>query len=350
MVQSRIVSAKTSNIPHTPCSAGLLQFDTAWAAGAVPHPASFETIPLITPNRTAPDRKYPPIPDTAASAENAFLNISANASPKLSSLRAKTAKDMAIYPTVMIGTSASVSFNIPFVPNKSADCYNDGMSEHYKCDLCSAFFDTDGNVISADELIISASHIFGELVSARAPTCVSQGNRAYYHCSVCNKNFDESHEPLNEIYIPATGIHSGGIATCTTLAICDRCNNAYGEAAPYNHSFASSYTYSSSKHWHACICGEKSGTEEHSYTEKITKPATETEEGTKELSCVCGYVVEENIPMLEGAPSPKPTPDSSLPKQKSISAWIWIPISLSAIIVLGLAFVLIRHKNKKRKD
>ena len=75
-----------------------------------------------------------------------------------------------------------------------------------------------------------------------------------------------------------------------------------------------------------------------------------TEEGTKELSCVCGYVVEENIPMLEGAPSPKPTPDSSLPKQKSISAWIWIPISLSALIVLGLAFVLIRHKNKKRKD
>lgn len=248
------------------------------------------------------------------------------------------------------------------VPEKSADCYNDGKAAHYKCELCKTLFDIDGNVIDEGDLIISAGHRLGELVEARAATCITQGNCAYYHCSVCNHNFAEDNSLIENVYIAAHGVHSGGEATCTEPALCDTCHTSYGELAPNNHSFATSFNYDSSKHWYACSCGEKKDIAGHSYTEKTIKPATETEEGIKELSCCCGYVTEEIIPMLDYGTLPPGEEDnpvgnggSATPENKETHLNIALIIALSAgaVIIIGtaaLTFVRIKKSKKERID
>ena len=55
--------------------------------------------------------------------------------------------------------------------------------------------------------------------------------------------------------------HSGGTATCTTLAECSVCGEGYGEFE--NHDYAE-LKYNATEHWYECECGEKSNVEKHS--------------------------------------------------------------------------------------
>ena len=61
------------------------------------------------------------------------------------------------------------------------------------------------------------------------------------------------------------------------------------------------WKYDDTDHWQECSCGERLNVAEHSYGNwKETKPATETEEGSRERGCtVCEYVQVEDIPMIE---------------------------------------------------
>ena len=61
------------------------------------------------------------------------------------------------------------------------------------------------------------------------------------------------------------------------------------------------WKYDDTNHWQECSCGEKLNVAEHSYGNwKETKPATETEAGSRERDCtVCDHVQTETIPMLE---------------------------------------------------
>ena len=61
------------------------------------------------------------------------------------------------------------------------------------------------------------------------------------------------------------------------------------------------WKYDNTEHWQECSCGEKLNVAEHSYGNwKETKPATETEAGSRERDCtVCDHVQTETIPMLE---------------------------------------------------
>ena len=61
------------------------------------------------------------------------------------------------------------------------------------------------------------------------------------------------------------------------------------------------WKYDDTNHWQECSCGEKLNVANHAYGEwRVTKPATETEEGSKARDCtVCDYVQTETIPMLE---------------------------------------------------
>ena len=61
------------------------------------------------------------------------------------------------------------------------------------------------------------------------------------------------------------------------------------------------WKYNDTEHWQECSCGEKLNVANHAYGEwRVTKPATETEEGSKARDCtVCDYVQTETIPMLE---------------------------------------------------
>ena len=61
------------------------------------------------------------------------------------------------------------------------------------------------------------------------------------------------------------------------------------------------WKYDDTNHWQECSCGEKLNVANHAYGEwRVTKPATETEEGSKARDCtVCDYVQTETIPMVK---------------------------------------------------
>ena len=73
-----------------------------------------------------------------------------------------------------------------------------------------------------------------------------------------------------------------------------------GEAEPpHEHSYTQKHD--AAQHWQECSCGERLNVANHIYGDwRETKPATETEAGSRERDCtVCDYVQTETIPMLE---------------------------------------------------
>lgn len=96
-----------------------------------------------------------------------------------------------------------------------------------------------------------------------------------------------------------------------------------GEAEPpHEHSYTQKHD--AAQHWQACSCGERLNVANHIYGDwRETKPATETEAGSRERDCtVCDYVQTETIPMLEhehsyrtvGASAMGKSPDDRAPQ------------------------------------
>ncbi|MBE6707706.1 MAG: hypothetical protein E7578_00515 [Ruminococcaceae bacterium] len=88
-----------------------------------------------------------------------------------------------------------------------------------------AVCDTCGNEYGE---IDSDKHSFVQF-EGKEPTCTEDGWKDYVYCVECEYN--------NYVSLPATGIHTGGIATCTERAVCDTCGNEYGEINPDKHGF-----------------------------------------------------------------------------------------------------------------
>ena len=84
---------------------------------------------------------------------------------------------------------------------------------------------------------------------------------------------------------------------------CSVCEYTQEETIPvHEHSIHDeTWKYNDTEHWQECSCGEKLNVANHAYGEwRVTKPATETEEGSKARDCtVCDHVQTETIPMLE---------------------------------------------------
>ena len=84
---------------------------------------------------------------------------------------------------------------------------------------------------------------------------------------------------------------------------CSVCEYTQEETIPvHEHSIHDeAWKYDDTEHWQECSCGEKLNVANHAYGEwRVTKPATETEAGSRERDCtVCDYVQTETIPMLE---------------------------------------------------
>ena len=109
-----------------------------------------------------------------------------------------------------------------------------------------------------------ASHTYTEAIQATghshsavvtAPTCGSDGYTTYT-CD-CGDTYT-AHK------VPATDNHTGGTATCVSKAVCETCNNEYGEKNAENHT-SNEYTYSTNGNGthvkkYAC-CGANVGTE-----------------------------------------------------------------------------------------
>ncbi len=90
-----------------------------------------------------------------------------------------------------------------------------------------------------------------------------------------------------------TEAHSGGTATCTSAATCEKCGVTYGSTDATNHAGTelSAWSTSDTQHWHACsACGNAWGEKaDHTFTWVVDKQATYSEKGTKHEECtVCG--------------------------------------------------------------
>ena len=97
--------------------------------------------------------------------------------------------------------------NKSFVAEKAATCTEKGMKAHYKCDNCSALFETADSTtpVPASTLELSMiDHTFTD-VAEKAATCTEKGNVAYKHCTTCNKNYDAKGKLLTTVETPAKG-------------------------------------------------------------------------------------------------------------------------------------------------
>lgn len=94
-----------------------------------------------------------------------------------------------------------------FVAAKAATCTEKGMKAHYKCDNCSALFETATSTtpVAASTLELPMiDHTFTD-VAEKAATCTEKGNVAYKHCTTCNKNYDAEGKLLDTVETPAKG-------------------------------------------------------------------------------------------------------------------------------------------------
>ncbi|BCZ26901.1 hypothetical protein EUBC25_09880 [Claveliimonas bilis] len=117
---------------------------------------------------------------------------------------------------------------------------------------------------SCGEKLNVANHAYGEWSVTKPATTTEEGSRERT-CSVCKYTQKET------IPVHVHSIHD------------------------------ETWKYDKTQHWQECSCGEKLNVANHAYGEwRVTKPATETEEGSKARDCtVCDHVQTETIPMLE---------------------------------------------------
>ncbi len=100
-----------------------------------------------------------------------------------------------------------------------ATCTATGLTEGTHCSEC-------GTVLAEQTVIGALGH---DLYSynAKDPDCVNAGYKAYEACSRGDYTTYEE--------IAATGVHTGGEATCKDKAVCTGCNQPYGELDANNH-------------------------------------------------------------------------------------------------------------------
>ncbi|WP_346707663.1 LPXTG cell wall anchor domain-containing protein [Massilistercora timonensis] len=103
---------------------------------------------------------------------------------------------------------------------------------------------------------------------------------------------------------------------------CTVCKYVQTEAIPeigHEHGIHDeTWKYDETDHWQECSCGEKLNVANHTYGDwKVTKEATETEEGSRERGCaVCEYVQTEAIPAAgTGEPTDSTDPTDSSDSQ-----------------------------------
>ena len=147
----------------------------------------------------------------------------------------------------------------------------------------------------------------------------SDENNHWHECD-CGAKTDMDAHTYDEwkVIQEATKTEEGSMErTCTV------CGYKQTETIPvieHEHSYSEEWSSDENNHWHECDCGAKADTATHTYGDwKVTKEATETEEGSRERTCtVCEYVQTEAIPAAgtgEPTDSTEPT-DPAKPEQQ----------------------------------
>ena len=217
-------------------------------------------------------------------------------------------------------------------------CTATGLTEGKHCSVC-------GTVTVAQETVDALDHTPGTAATCTtAQTCTACGTEltaALGHtggtatctakavCTTCGQEYGET---LNHDYTNGTwvnlgyGIHacecincgepdkieqcSGGEATCTTLAICEKCETAYGSTA--EHDYETEWSSDDNYHWYQCKdCDavDQDSKAEHVFIEQVedaykAQDATCIEEAAYYKSCECGAKnYAETFPVGEKDPA-----------------------------------------------
>ena len=177
-------------------------------------------------------------------------------------------------------------------------CTEKGLTEGKHCSKC-------GKILTAQTEIDALGHDL-ENHDGQPATCTEKGWKAYVTC----KREGCDHTTYEEI--PALG-HTGGTATCTEQAVCERCNEKYGK--PLGHDLehhAGQPATCTEKGWHAYDTCKRDGCTYTTYQEIDAlghdlethngQEATCTEKGWKAyVTCKregCDHTTYEEIPAL----------------------------------------------------
>ncbi len=124
----------------------------------------------------------------------------------------------------------------------------------------------------------------------------------YYECSFCHVHKDESKHIFSNHISNKNNTHTdicfcgktevqncfGGTATCTEYAICEICNDSYGEIASNDHLL--SLISDEVVHYYECSrCGDRNEVSDHQYADFVSS-GNNTHTGT----CICGKTLTEN--------------------------------------------------------
>ena len=134
----------------------------------------------------------------------------------------------------------------------------------------------DGGFTADCVVTVGCAHSSKTTTPAKDPDCTNKGWDAYQTCDGCGKLFNAEGEEISEIpFRPATGVHTGGTATCTKLAVCATCGAEYGTLGEHNYSAEVKSEETLSKagtcsdeavYFYSCsVCGEVEGDEAHTF-------------------------------------------------------------------------------------
>ena len=205
--------------------------------------------------------------------------------------------------TVISGSSAKL---VVCKHSLSSDWSTDSSSHWHQCSICKGQKDTAAHAYNQE--------VVAEGYKASDATCTSKA--AYYKSCVCGAKGTETFESgeLNSDSHTGslsdwksddsnhwkeysccgahvdTAAHTGGTADCQNKAVCDTCNQPYGNLG--SHDPASIWSKDASGHWH--VCRTANCTEKLDFTAH-TPGAAATEE-TAQTCTECGY---ELAPALE---------------------------------------------------
>ena len=193
-----------------------------------------------------------------------------------------------------LGHNYSTSYTI----DVAATCEKAGSKSQH-CTKC----DSKQNVTA----IPATGHSYTSKVTTPA-TCEKAGVKTFT-CSKCSKSYTEAIPALGHNYTSkvttAATCEKAGVKTFT----CSRCSKSYTEAiAATGHNYSTSYTIdvaatcekAGSKSQHCTKCDSKINVTVipatgHSYTSKVTTPATHTSTGVMTYTCACGKSYTEVI-------------------------------------------------------
>ncbi|MCM1441517.1 MAG: hypothetical protein NC131_20265, partial [Roseburia sp.] len=167
-----------------------------------------------------------------------------------------------------------ISHSLSFSAGYAATCEEDGEAAHYTCALCGKYFkDENANEEISDITVAATGHDYGT-------EFISNGDNT--HSRVCSKN--SSHKTDTE---PC----SGGTATCSALAACEKCSAEYG-TTNNNHKWKDEWI-SDGENGHVHLC-EYNGAHRSEREAHVPDRAEATEEHA--VVCTqCGYVIEPEL-------------------------------------------------------